>query len=144
MNHSVFEDDVKITESSKEFTLKGDSTEIYTNSFMIKNLHLWNGRKGLFLYTVKTRITINKAVTDEAEENVGLRYFFIDKNKGLYLNRKFYPLRDVSRYQDREGFCLFLSKYMNYIITKTKYRNGNTVYKDTTVEFKKFTVLTSL
>lgn len=82
MNYSVFEGDVKIAEFSKKLTLKPDSTEICTNSFIIKNPHLWNGRKDPFLYTFKAKITVNEAVTDEAEENIGLRYFFVDKNDG--------------------------------------------------------------
>ena len=67
----------------------------------IKDVHLWNGTLDPFLYTASARLISNGEVVDEVKTRFGCRTFEIDPNKGFILNGKPYPLRGVSRHQDR-------------------------------------------
>ncbi len=72
-------------------------------TFEIKNVHLWNGRKDPYLYCCEVEIVENGEVLDNVCNRFGCRTFKIDPNNGFILNGKEYPLRGVSRHQDRWG-----------------------------------------
>ncbi len=72
-----------------------------TAEFTIEKAHLWNGLKDPFLYTAKAVLISGDVVVDEREVRFGCRSFEIDPDKGFILNGKSYPLRGVSRHQDR-------------------------------------------
>ena len=72
--------------------------------FVIENVHLWNARKDPYLYTAKAELINGKEVLDNVSTRFGCRYYKIDPEKGFILNGKAYPLRGVSRHQDRWGF----------------------------------------
>ena len=67
----------------------------------IKNVHLWNGRKDPYLYTARATLIENDEEIDCVSTRFGCRTFEIDPEKGFILNGKEYPLRGVSRHQDR-------------------------------------------
>ena len=67
--------------------------------FELKNVHLWDGVNDPFLYTAKAELESGDAV----ETTFGCRSFFMDPQKGFFLNGRSYPLRGVSRHQDRAG-----------------------------------------
>ena len=67
--------------------------------FEIKNVHLWDGVDDPYLYTAKAEIK----GSDVVETRFGCRSFSIDPQKGFFLNGRSYPLRGVSRHQDRAG-----------------------------------------
>ncbi len=69
--------------------------------FRIKNAHLWQGRKDPYLYTCKAELVENDAVLDTVSTRFGCRSFAIDPKRGFLLNGEEYPLRGVSRHQDR-------------------------------------------
>ncbi len=69
--------------------------------FEIKNVHLWDGLKDPYLYTAKATLICNGVEVDEVSTRFGCRTFEIDPNKGFILNGREYPLRGVSRHQDR-------------------------------------------
>jgi len=69
----------------------------------IKDVHLWNGRKDPYLYSCKAEIVENGEVLDNVCSTFGCRTFKIDPDNGFILNGKEYPLRGVSRHQDRWG-----------------------------------------
>ena len=71
--------------------------------FRIKNAHLWNGRKDPYLYSVKAELVENEEVLDTVSTRFGCRSFKIDPADGFILNGEKYPLRGVSRHQDRLG-----------------------------------------
>ena len=73
-------------------------------STVIENAHLWNGRKDPYLYSVKAELLENGQVLDNVFARFGCRSFQIDSNKGFILNGEAYPLRGVSRHQDRWGY----------------------------------------
>ena len=68
---------------------------------VIENVHLWNGRKDPYLYTAKATLIENGEEIDCISTRFGCRTFEIDPEKGFILNGEKYPLRGVSRHQDR-------------------------------------------
>ena len=69
----------------------------------IKDVILWHGRKNPYLYTLKAQIINGDDVIDEVSVRFGCRSFKIDPENGFILNGEEYPLRGVSRHQDRWG-----------------------------------------
>jgi len=69
----------------------------------IENVHLWNGRKDPYLYTAKAELVEEDAAIDCVSTRFGCRTFQIDPENGFILNGEEYPLRGVSRHQDRWG-----------------------------------------
>ena len=69
----------------------------------IKDVHLWNGRKDPYLYTAKVELIEDGVVLDTVSTRFGCRTFEIDAERGFILNGEEYPLRGVSRHQDRWG-----------------------------------------
>ena len=73
-------------------------------SIDINNVHLWDGRKDPYLYTVEVKLAEDGKVLDNVSTRFGCRTFKIDPERGFILNGREYPLRGVSRHQDRWGF----------------------------------------
>ncbi len=69
----------------------------------IPGVHLWNGRIDPYLYTAKAELISESGVVDEVSARFGCRTFSIDPERGFILNGREYPLRGVSRHQDRLG-----------------------------------------
>ena len=72
-------------------------------NFTIENVHLWHGRRDPYLYTATAAIVNGETVLDNVSSRFGCRSFKIDPNNGFILNGEEYPLRGVSRHQDRLG-----------------------------------------
>ncbi|MBQ4641719.1 MAG: glycoside hydrolase family 2 protein [Oscillospiraceae bacterium] len=72
-------------------------------SFVIEDAHKWHGRKDPYLYTAKAELLENEQVLDNVSARFGCRSYEIDPNRGFILNGEEYPLRGVSRHQDRWG-----------------------------------------
>ena len=79
-----------------------ESTEGKVN-YTIENVRLWNGRKDPYLYCVEAELVEDGKVIDNVCTRFGCRSFRIDPDKGFILNGEEYPLRGVSRHQDRWG-----------------------------------------
>lgn len=67
----------------------------------IKDVHLWDGVDDPFLYTAVAKLIVDGEAVDEVKTRFGCRTFEIDAQKGFILNGREYPLRGVSRHQDR-------------------------------------------
>lgn len=78
----------------KNVTEKGEAT------FTLREPHLWDGVKDPYLYTARVRL---EESGDEVAVRFGVRQFSVDAELGFFLNGKPYPLRGVSRHQDRQG-----------------------------------------
>ena len=63
--------------------------------------HLWNGMEDPFMYRVEVSIKENGKVLDTVSQNMGLRYYNVDPEKGFFLNGKHLQLKGVCRHQDR-------------------------------------------
>ena len=73
-------------------------------NFTIENAHLWHGRKDPYLYTAELQLIEGDKVLDNISSRFGCRSYVIDPENGFILNGEEYPLRGVSRHQDRWGF----------------------------------------
>lgn len=71
--------------------------------FEMKDVHLWDGIDDPYLYTLKAKLIKDGKVKDEVSVRFGCREFCMDAEKGFFLNGRSYPLRGVSRHQDRIG-----------------------------------------
>ena len=80
------------------------SSEDTAALFEIDNVHLWHGRKDPYLYTAEVALVEGETVVDAVSTRFGCRSFEIDPENGFILNGEEYPLRGVSRHQDRWGF----------------------------------------
>ncbi len=72
-------------------------------SFTIENARLWQGKKDPYLYTATAEIFRGGKRLDGVTARFGCRSVGIDSQRGFLLNGEEYPLRGVSRHQDRWG-----------------------------------------
>ena len=72
-------------------------------TFEIKDVHLWHGRRDPYLYCCEVEIVEGEETLDNVCSRFGCRSFKIDPDNGFILNGEEYPLRGVSRHQDRWG-----------------------------------------
>ena len=70
-------------------------------AYVLPNAHLWDGVKDPYLYTAKVNITREGTILDSVATRFGCRSFEIHPENGFILNGHEYPLRGVSRHQDR-------------------------------------------
>ncbi|MBQ7888726.1 MAG: glycoside hydrolase family 2 protein [Erysipelotrichaceae bacterium] len=76
----------------------------------VEDVHLWHGRKDPYLYTAEVTLNEAEEVLDNVSTRFGVRTFEIHPENGFILNGEEYPLRGVSRHQDRWGKGNALSK----------------------------------
>ncbi len=101
-------------EADKTASVPGSSTSGYAKAVLkILCPHLWNGRKDPYLYTAKAELLLNGELQDEVRLRFGCRSFSVDPEQGFFLNGEAYPLRGVSRHQDREGVGNALTREMH-------------------------------
>jgi len=72
-------------------------------SLEIENVHLWQGRRDPYLYSAEVSLVCGEDVLDTVKSRFGCRTFKVDPERGFILNGEEYPLRGVSRHQDRLG-----------------------------------------
>ena len=63
--------------------------------------HRWRGRPDPYLYRVTLRLAREGRSVDEVVTDFGIRTVAIDEARGFLLNGEPYPIRGVSRHQDR-------------------------------------------
>ena len=82
------------------YKIESDETKVI---FDMENVHLWHGRRDPYLYCCEVEIVEGGEVLDNVCHRFGCRSFRIDPENGFILNGEEYPLRGVSRHQDRLG-----------------------------------------
>ena len=92
----------------------GDTLES-SGSVEVASPHLWDGVDDPYLYTLtlELRDTADGPVLDQVGCRFGIRSFYVDADKGFFLNGREYPLRGVSRHQDRKGIGNALTPEMH-------------------------------
>ena len=85
-------------QENEVFRGTSDSGKVET---VLKNVHLWDGVKDPYLYTAQAVLLRGDQVLDQVSARFGCRSFEIHPEKGFILNGREYPLRGVSRHQDR-------------------------------------------
>ena len=76
---------------------------VLEGSVRIESVHLWDGKRDPYLYPLTFSLLSKGEIRDQISLKVGFRTIEIFPDKGFYLNGRSYPLRGVSRHQDREG-----------------------------------------
>ena len=85
----------------------------FSGSLMLEQPHLWDGLKDPYLYAATAKIVVQGEVIDEVTSKFGCRTYCFDPKEGFFLNGRSYPLRGVSRHQDRLGVGNALTKEMH-------------------------------
>jgi len=74
----------------------------------VRNPHLWNGRLDPYLYKAVVELRkpegapgVPSPTLDSVERSIGLRSYYIDPDKGFFLNGKHYALHGVDKHQER-------------------------------------------
>ncbi len=86
-------------EGSTVANVATDETKV---TIPIENVHLWHGRKDPYLYTLEVNLVEGSEILDNISTRFGCRSYEIDPERGFLLNGEEYPLRGVSRHQDRQ------------------------------------------
>ena len=84
-------------------TVVRTSSEDTKVEMMIEDVHLWEGKNNPYLYTAEAFLVEEAETIDHVSARFGCRYFEIHPDRGFLLNGEEYPLRGVSRHQDRWG-----------------------------------------
>lgn len=92
--------EITVDRQSRRQSVTGGHAAI---DFRIENVHLWNGTEDPYLYTVKAELISDGKIVDTITAHFGCRTISFDPKKGFLLNGREYPLRGVSRHQDRWG-----------------------------------------
>ncbi|MBP1541353.1 MAG: glycoside hydrolase family 2 protein [Prevotella sp.] len=71
----------------------------------VEKPHLWNATEDPYLYRTVTVLKRNGQEMDRIEECIGFRTFYVDANKGFFLNGQHLKLHGVSRHQDWAGIA---------------------------------------
>ncbi len=69
----------------------------------VADVHRWDGVEDPYLYTAVATLYDGDTAVDEVSTRFGFRSFSVNHKKGFFLNGRSYPLRGVSRHQDRPG-----------------------------------------
>lgn len=114
----------------------GGSVE-FNKDTTIKDPHLWKGIRYEedetnedvgYQYEVELTLSEGNQVLDCVNEKVGFRWFYLDKDKGFYLNGESYPLRGVNRHQEKEGYGNAITNEEHYADLKDMMEMGvNTI-----------------
>lgn len=83
---------------------EGVSVSHASAKLFIEDAVLWDGTKNPYLYVLCAELLDAKGdVEDAVWLRFGCRTFSFDREQGFFLNGHLYPLRGVSRHQDRAG-----------------------------------------
>ena len=99
----------KITaRESRPVHIEPDITPPFRFELKVPHPHLWNGQADPYLYRAIAQLSDNGTVRDSVEQQIGLRSYYVDPNKGFFLNGKPYRIRGVCRHQDvwNQGWAL--------------------------------------
>ena len=97
-------------EANETITIPAGGSAEFSKDLTVTNPRLWNGKKDPYRYQVDLTVTENGKTVDSLTQYVGFRYYEVDYDKGFFLNGESYPLRGVSRHQDRENMGSALTK----------------------------------
>lgn len=111
-----------VTDPSEDYTVRylildreGNAvSEIFRPSLapkadvLLPDAHLWQGVEDPYLYRCIASLIYRNETVDQVETAFGIRSFYVDPEKGFFLNGKPMMLRGVARHQDRlyQGWAL--------------------------------------
>jgi beta-galactosidase len=101
---TVMDNNNVIAQNHQKVIVKNNQQAKTVSKIHIDNPHLWNAKKDPYLYKVNVCVEDPQGVkVDELDQPMGLRFFEVDKDKGLILNGQPYHLYGVCRHQEWEG-----------------------------------------
>jgi beta-galactosidase len=92
----------EVVRAEQKITLKPSVTAPYPIQVTVPKPHLWNGRKDPYLYRAIVELHSADTVRDSVEQPLGLRSYYVDPDKGFFLNGQPYHLHGANRHQDRQ------------------------------------------
>ncbi len=101
---------VTLLDADGKSVAEGEGTDL---TLTIPGVHLWDGVEDPYLYTAAARLVRDGQTVDEVHSAFGVRSFHVDPRKGFFLNGRSYPLRGVSRHQDRKGVGNAITREMH-------------------------------
>ncbi len=99
----------------------------FDHEFILSGIHLWDGVKDPYLYTIRVELFKGKRMMDIAETKVGYRSIGMDPERGFILNGRPYHLRGVAMHQDTDGKASAL--------TQADYRSDYRIVKELGANF---------
>ena len=75
----------------------------FNADLVIPNVRLWDGIDDPYLYSCTAILSVDGHAVDTVSAKFGVRTFYVDPQKGFFLNGRSYPLRGVCRHQDWKG-----------------------------------------
>ena len=90
-------------QADREVPVRAFSEYDFDHEFILSGLHLWDGMKDPYLYTLRVELFKGKRMMDIAETKIGYRSIEMDPERGFILNGRPYPLRGVAMHQDADG-----------------------------------------
>ena len=106
LEFSLLDADNKVVSTQVDSIIYNDKVVC---SVGLENPHLWNGLKDPYLYKAVAVLTRNGKEIDRVEENIGIRYFHLNPDKGFFLNGEHLSLKGVCRHQDWAGIASALT-----------------------------------
>jgi beta-galactosidase len=101
---TVLDNNNVIVQSRGKVVVRNNQQTQGVSKIHIDNPHLWNAKKDPYLYKVNVCVEDPQGVkVDELDQPMGLRFFEVDRDKGLILNGQPYHLYGVCRHQEWEG-----------------------------------------
>jgi beta-galactosidase len=91
-----------IVSNEEKITLAPNVTAPYFLRVVVPQPHLWNGRKDPYLYKAVVELRSADGAVDSVEQPLGLRFYWVDPDKGFFLNGQPYHLHGVDKHQDRQ------------------------------------------
>jgi beta-galactosidase len=101
---TVLDNNNVIVQSREKVVVRNNQQTRSVSKIHIDNPHLWNAKKDPYLYKLNVCVEDPQGVkVDELDQPMGLRFFEVDRDKGLILNGQPYHLHGVCRHQEWEG-----------------------------------------
>lgn len=101
-------------ETGREIAESWRPSEDAKADILLPEPHLWQGVEDPYLYRCTAALVYRNETVDETETRFGIRSFFVDPEKGFFLNGKPMMLRGVSRHQDRLWMGSALTRAEHY------------------------------
>ena len=120
-NHSDSVIEAKVIDQEGNVVLEKVSNNL-SFDLVINNVHLWDGIVDPYLYTLEINLVKDGTILDNKSIRFGARYFNVTPDGGFFLNGRSFPLRGVSRHQDR--------KNMGWAITEKEHREDMELIKE--------------
>lgn len=114
--------------TSKTLTCGYSANTVIKNKFSVGRVIRWDVDNPK-LYTLKVNVIKNGETTDSESLRIGFRTFYIDKDKGFFLNDKRVLLKGTCNHQDHAGVGVAVPDSVQYYRVKRLKEMGTNAYR---------------